>query len=208
MDQESNDRVGAAEPALVQMRDVTTPEAMRIYKAAAALQMPGLQRDHLVWLCYAGFLASWAVIVACALALSAAIKDAGTVVAPYAAHAVTMLFGGLTFLSVAQMAYGRRVRTMAARGYAKFYAPGNRYQLRSEGIAGVMQGTHWTIPWQRIESVANDELLLIATVPPVQVLALPKDAFAGQDAAAFCAELERRWKEQRMHDQAVGDRPV
>lgn len=185
---------GGAELVLVQTRDVTGPEATQVYAAAVELQMPDMWRDLLLWFCYAGIFLPWVVAIACGMALSVAFKDTEAAVPSYAANALTLLLPSLMLFSAAMLVLSRRLRTLAARGYSRYYAAGNRYILRAEGIGAVMRGTNWMIPWHRIASVASSDLLLVARIPPVQVIALPKDAFAGQDVAGFCAELERCWK--------------
>lgn len=90
-----------------------------------------------------------------------------------------------------------RNKRLARQWQARDIGMGDRYTIEADGLRRRHGGLTMFCPWPVIEAMTQDADHLVAHIAPVYSLQLAKDAFAGQDVAGFCAQLERRWWENR-----------
>lgn len=84
---------------------------------------------------------------------------------------------------------------------ARDVCTGDVYTIDAEGLQRRQGNVAFACPWSSIAAITQDADYLVAHIAPTYSLQLAKGAFAGQDAAGFCAELERRWREQSLRTQ-------
>lgn len=184
---------------ITQTRDMSQAEAMMLTKTVNRAALAGFKRDPWYYPIMLPHCVALGVLVALAVVLGEAYRCCDPKLFWFAIIAVPVYF-------ISALLFRHRFLGTLATANKALWLQGTRHAIDGAGYSVGRDGQRSSLPWQSIVGIERKAGLLLLRNSPVHVWAIAPEACEGQDSEAFCAELERRWQEQRMHDQTVGDR--
>lgn len=175
---------------IVQSRDMTLAEAKTLTRAVTQKYMRNLRRD--IWYHAALFIHSIGMVTLLISALQLAYLYRCCSPAVFWFVTVTALL----FIGGTAVYYMRHFRGIANINRTASPA-GSRHFIDAQGYTISLNEQRVFIPWHRIEEIDRKPDLFLTGTSAVHFWPIPFDAFANQDVAGFCAELEQRWNAAR-----------
>jgi len=175
---------------IYQTREFTPAETDRVIASWQRLAQRGERQSTYqnvlayLWYGFAGFL-----VLSIAQAFSRLLD-----MAP--ALAWQLAFSGVVFLAVAILTH-RQASRLTWQPVRDATRAGNRYVLRPDGFEVAGRDVSHTFQWTAIQDAFHQGDLAMLLDDNRHGIVVIKDAFEGQDADGFCAELIRRWQASR-----------
>lgn len=175
---------------VIETRGLTPEEAMALTRAVTQRYVRGLKRDPLYW----------AAVLASSIALGALVSLA--VMLSYQFRCCEPNLFWISIVAACALVIGasffqRRYFRFIAAANRESLPGGGRHAIDSAGYTIARHGQVTFLPWHRIADIETLPNLVLVATSRVTFWPIVTAAFAGQDVAGFCAELERRWSAAR-----------
>lgn len=190
MQGESGETALAPSREIVQTRDMTLAEAKVLTRAMTQKYMRNLKRD--IWYRAALIIhsAGMVVLLISALQLAYFYRCCSPSVFWFVTITTLLFIGGT---AVYYMRYFRGI----AKINRTASPAGSRHFIDAQGYTISLNEQRIFIPWHRIEEVDRKPDLFLTGTSEVHFWPITFAAFADQDVASFCTELEQRWNAAR-----------
>jgi len=184
---DEDESASAPPTVIVQSRDLSSAEAVQIYKAVVRNAAPAWRRDPIYWALALTRLVALIFAVAFFLRFTQEVNEYGFQYPGWGLVAVVCS-------AVLPIAAGLRMRHVIAMRARLNHAAGSRYVLTDEGLHVDMAGASFDFRWSCLRGISRSKSLAIIHVLSSQIIAVPKAACENQNVESFFAELERRWQ--------------